>query len=46
MIPIHIGLSGHVDAGKTSIARGLTEVISTAGLINALNPRDEELQSI
>ena len=32
MIPIHIGLLGHVDAGKTSIARGLTEVISTAGL--------------
>jgi selenocysteine-specific elongation factor len=32
MIPIHIGLLGHVDAGKTSIARKLTEVVSTAGL--------------
>ncbi|WP_371801999.1 selenocysteine-specific translation elongation factor [Candidatus Lokiarchaeum ossiferum] len=30
--PIHIGLLGHIDAGKTAIARCLSEVVSTAGL--------------
>jgi selenocysteine-specific elongation factor len=29
---IHCGLFGHVDAGKTSVARVLTEIVSTAGL--------------
>ncbi len=28
----HIGLMGHIDAGKTMVASRLTEVISTAGL--------------
>lgn len=32
LIPIHIGLMGHIDAGKTAIARCFTEIISTAGL--------------
>jgi selenocysteine-specific elongation factor len=31
-IPIHIGIMGHIDAGKTSVARALSELISTAGL--------------
>lgn len=31
-IPINLGILGHVDAGKTSIARRLTEIVSTAGL--------------
>ena len=30
--PLHIGLLGHIDAGKTAIARCLSEVVSTAGL--------------
>ncbi len=30
--PINLGILGHVDAGKTSIARRLTEIVSTAGL--------------
>src|SRR5271157_540591 len=29
---VHVGLFGHVNAGKTSIARALSETISTAGL--------------
>ncbi len=32
LIPIHVGLLGHIDAGKTAIARSLSEIISTAGL--------------
>lgn len=32
LIPVHIGLMGHIDAGKTAIARCFTEIISTAGL--------------
>ncbi len=32
LIPINLGILGHVDAGKTSIARRLTEIVSTAGL--------------
>ncbi|HDZ18892.1 MAG TPA: GTP-binding protein [archaeon] len=31
-IPIHIGLFGHIDSGKTKIAEVLSEIISTAGL--------------
>src|SRR5271157_567405 len=31
-IPINVGLLGHVDSGKTAIARCLTEIVSTAGL--------------
>ncbi|MHA1674240.1 MAG: GTP-binding protein [Promethearchaeota archaeon] len=31
-IPIHIGLLGHIDAGKTEVARALSQIISTAGL--------------
>ncbi|TKJ19086.1 MAG: selenocysteine-specific translation elongation factor [Promethearchaeota archaeon Loki_b32] len=31
-IPIHIGLFGHIDSGKTKIASVLSEIISTAGL--------------
>jgi selenocysteine-specific elongation factor len=32
LIPIHIGLLGHIDAGKTAIARSLSKIISTSGL--------------
>ncbi|QEE14905.2 GTP-binding protein [Promethearchaeum syntrophicum] len=32
LIPIHVGLLGHIDAGKTAIAKCLTEIASTAGL--------------
>ncbi|MEM2047949.1 MAG: selenocysteine-specific translation elongation factor, partial [Candidatus Jordarchaeales archaeon] len=32
MIPIHVGLLGHVDHGKTALARALSEYVSTAGL--------------
>ncbi len=31
-IPIHIGLFGHIDSGKTAIAEVLSEFISTAGI--------------
>ncbi len=31
-IPINLGILGHVDSGKTSLARRLTEIVSTAGL--------------
>ncbi|MFX1378105.1 MAG: GTP-binding protein [Promethearchaeota archaeon] len=31
-IPIHIGLFGHIDSGKTKIAEGLSQIISTAGI--------------
>ena len=31
-IPIHIGLFGHIDSGKTRIAAVLSEIISTAGI--------------
>ncbi|MFX1600376.1 MAG: GTP-binding protein [Promethearchaeota archaeon] len=31
-IPIHIGLFGHIDSGKTKIASVLSEIISTAGI--------------
>jgi selenocysteine-specific elongation factor len=32
LIPVHVGLFGHVDHGKTELARALSEKISTAGL--------------
>lgn len=31
-IPIHIGLFGHIDSGKTAVASVLSEIISTAGI--------------
>lgn len=31
-IPVHIGLFGHIDSGKTAVAEVLTEIISTAGI--------------
>jgi selenocysteine-specific elongation factor len=31
-VPVHIGLFGHIDSGKTAIAKVLSEVISTAGI--------------
>jgi selenocysteine-specific elongation factor len=31
-IPVHIGLFGHIDSGKTKIAEVLTEIVSTAGI--------------
>lgn len=31
-IPVHIGLFGHIDCGKTAIAEALSEIISTAGI--------------
>jgi selenocysteine-specific elongation factor len=32
VIPVNIGLMGHIDHGKTQVARVLSEVVSTAGL--------------
>ncbi|MBY8990520.1 MAG: selenocysteine-specific translation elongation factor [Candidatus Lokiarchaeota archaeon] len=31
-VPIHIGIFGHIDSGKTKIAEVLSEIISTAGI--------------
>ncbi len=31
-IPVHIGLFGHIDSGKTAIAAVISEMISTAGI--------------
>ncbi|MFX1443862.1 MAG: selenocysteine-specific translation elongation factor [Promethearchaeota archaeon] len=31
-IPVHIGLFGHIDSGKTTIVAILSEIISTAGI--------------
>ncbi|MHA2039004.1 MAG: GTP-binding protein [Promethearchaeota archaeon] len=31
-IPVHIGLFGHIDSGKTAVAESLSEIISTAGI--------------
>ncbi|MHA1480718.1 MAG: selenocysteine-specific translation elongation factor [Candidatus Thorarchaeota archaeon] len=31
-IPVHMGLLGHIDHGKTELARALSEKVSTAGL--------------
>jgi selenocysteine-specific elongation factor len=32
LIPVHVGLMGHIDHGKTALARALSEHVSTAGL--------------
>ncbi len=32
LIPVHVGLMGHIDHGKTALAKALSEKISTAGL--------------
>jgi selenocysteine-specific elongation factor len=32
LLPIHVGLVGHIDHGKTELARALTQKVSTAGL--------------
>ncbi|MHA1488306.1 MAG: GTP-binding protein [Promethearchaeota archaeon] len=32
LIPINIGLFGHIDSGKTAVAAVLSEIISTAGI--------------
>jgi translation elongation factor EF-Tu-like GTPase len=32
LIPVHVGLLGHIDHGKTELARALSEKVSTAGL--------------
>ncbi len=32
LTPVHIGLMGHIDHGKTELARALSEKVSTAGL--------------
>lgn len=32
LTPVHIGLMGHIDHGKTELARALSERVSTAGL--------------
>jgi selenocysteine-specific elongation factor len=31
-VPVHVGLVGHIDHGKTELARALSEKVSTAGL--------------
>ncbi|MFX1356891.1 MAG: GTP-binding protein [Promethearchaeota archaeon] len=31
-IPVHLGLFGHIDSGKTALAAVLSEIISTAGI--------------
>lgn len=32
LVPIHVGLMGHIDHGKTQLARALSQKVSTAGL--------------
>jgi len=32
LIPVHIGLMGHIDHGKTALARAISDQVSTAGL--------------
>ena len=32
LVPVHIGLMGHIDHGKTALARAISERVSTAGL--------------
>jgi selenocysteine-specific elongation factor len=32
LVPVHVGLMGHIDHGKTALARALSEKVSTAGL--------------
>ncbi len=31
-IPVHVGLFGHIDSGKTAVVEQLSEIISTAGI--------------
>ena len=31
-IPVHVGLFGHIDSGKTAVAEQLSEIISTSGI--------------
>ncbi len=32
LVPVHIGLMGHIDHGKTALARAISDHVSTAGL--------------
>jgi len=32
LLPVHIGLMGHIDHGKTALARAISDQVSTAGL--------------
>jgi selenocysteine-specific elongation factor len=32
LVPVHVGLMGHIDHGKTALAKSLSEHVSTAGL--------------
>lgn len=32
LVPVHVGLMGHIDHGKTELAKALSEKVSTAGL--------------
>ena len=32
LVPVHVGLMGHIDHGKTALATALSEKVSTAGL--------------
>ncbi|MGY5872697.1 MAG: selenocysteine-specific translation elongation factor [Candidatus Thorarchaeota archaeon] len=32
LVPVHIGLMGHIDHGKTELARAISDKVSTAGL--------------
>ncbi len=32
LVPVHVGLMGHIDHGKTALAKALSEKVSTAGL--------------
>ncbi|MCK4568383.1 MAG: selenocysteine-specific translation elongation factor, partial [Candidatus Thorarchaeota archaeon] len=32
LVPVHIGLVGHIDHGKTALARAISDHVSTAGL--------------
>ncbi|MHA2352993.1 MAG: selenocysteine-specific translation elongation factor, partial [Candidatus Thorarchaeota archaeon] len=32
LVPVHVGLMGHIDHGKTALASALSEKVSTAGL--------------
>ncbi|MFW9927154.1 MAG: GTP-binding protein, partial [Candidatus Thorarchaeota archaeon] len=32
LVPVHVGLMGHIDHGKTALAKALSSKVSTAGL--------------
>jgi len=32
LVPVHVGLMGHIDHGKTALAKAISEKVSTAGL--------------